>query len=175
MPVYLLLLISILLFTTPLFAKHNSNHPLTAQEWREVVDKVVLLEDSAFLPSLLPVIMTHRDALALNEEQMERLYQWRRDNYVNMVNIMNAIIEKKVQFSIEALAPDISREHLIAFQDDIFQLQRELLMIRLSCRDIVMETFTDEQWESFEFIVADDVRLGSFASQASLIRARHTH
>lgn len=171
---YLILLVFVL-FTPPLYGKHNSDHPLTEQEWREVMENVTLLEDSAFLPSLLPIIMTNRDALSLTDEQLERFYHWRRDNYVNMVNIMNRIIELKVQFSIEALSPDVSREHLIEFQNEIFRLQHELMMIRLTCRDIVVETFTKEQWESFEFIVADDIRLASFASQASLIREQHRH
>ena len=139
------------------------------------MEKITLLDDAVFIPSLLPTIMRNRDALQLTDEQLERLYHWRKKHYVEMVNTMNEVIEKKVQFSIESLSSTASEAHLLEFQQEIHRLQRELLKIRLSCRAILVETFTDEQWESFEFVVSDDPKLASLFSQARLVSREHKH
>ena len=80
---------------------------------------------------------------------------------------MNKIIEKMVQFRVESLSPDISGEQLLAFQAEIQELQRELLKIKLSCREIIMSTFTDEQWENFAFVISDNPRLASLMLQGN--------
>ena len=156
-------------------ARHNSEHPLSAEDWQAVMSKVVLLEDSGLMPTLLPVIMRNRDTLALTDAQVEAFRAWRKKNYTTMVNVMNEIIEKMVQFRVEALSPGVSAEHLLAFQSDIHDLQRRLLELKLSCRQLVMETFTPEQWESFAFVIADNPRLASLAAQANGIELAHTH
>ena len=81
---------------TAALAKHNSDHPLTANDWKEVMDKVVLLEDSGIMPTLLPVIMRNQDTLELTTEQINAFRAWRKKNYTHMVNVMNEIIEKSV-------------------------------------------------------------------------------
>ena len=156
-------------------AKHNSEHPLSAEDWQEVMEKVSLLDGSVFIPSLLPIIMTNQDALQLSDDQLSKLYEWRRSHYVNMVNIMNQVIEMKLQFSIESLSTNIDDNHLIELQGEIHRLQHRLLKIRLSCRKIMMETFTEEQWDNFEFIAADNPRISSFLSQSRSIRDNHSH
>jgi len=156
-------------------AKHRSDHPLSAADWKEVMDKVILLEDSGLMPTLLPVIMRNRDTLPLTEDQVSALRAWRKKNYTKMVNIMNEIIEKMVQFRIESLSPDFTSEHLISFQSDIHNLQRQLLKVKLSCREIVMTTFTDEQWENFAFVAADDPNLAGLVSQVSKFDTGQAH
>jgi hypothetical protein len=169
------LLLALLLLWAPVLAKHNSDHPLTADDWKEVMNKVLLLEDSGLMPTLLPVIMRNRDTLALTEEQINAFRAWRKKNYTNMVNIMNEIIEKMVQFRIESLSPDMSNEHLLSFQAEIHDLQHQLLKLKLSCRELVMTSFTDEQWENFAFIVSDNPKLASLMSQVSSINLDHKH
>lgn len=169
------MLLAYMLFASPVIAKHNSDHPLSDEDWKVVMEKITLLDDAVFIPSLLPTIMRNRDALQLTDEQLKRLYHWRKNHYMEMVNIMNLVIEKKVQFSIESLSSTTSKTHLLEFQQEIHQLQRELLRIRLSCRAILIETFTDEQWENFEFIVSDNPKLASLFSQAKLVSKEHEH
>ena len=172
----LIVIMSVLFLLCPsVQAKHNSDHPLSAEDWKEVMGKVILLEDSGLMPTLLPVIMRNRDALALTEEQVNIFRDWRKKNYTNMVNIMNEIIEKMVQFRVESLSPDVTNDHLLSFQSDIQNLQRQLLKLKLSCRNLVMTTFSDEQWEYFVFVVADNPKLSSFASQAQDITSEHGH
>ena len=150
---------------TPVQAKHDSDHPLSADDWKEVMDKVVLLEDSGLMPMLLPVIMRNRDALQLTDEQVNLFRSWRKNNYTNMVNLMNKIIEEKVQFRIESLSPRTTSDRLLAFQSEIQELQRQLLMIKLSCRENLMTTFTADQWDNFAFIVSDNPKLASLMPQ----------
>jgi hypothetical protein len=154
-----------LFFCTVAQAKHNSDHPLSAEDWKEVMEKVVLLENSGLMPTLLPVIMSNRDILQLTDEQINSFRAWRKNNYTHMVNVMNEIIEKMVQFRVESLRPSVSSEQLIAFQSEIQELQRRLLVIKLSCRDLVMKSFTATQWENFAFVVSDNPRLASLMSQ----------
>jgi hypothetical protein len=169
------ILTALFIFSAPLQAKHRSDHPLSANDWKEVMDKVILLEDSGLMPTLLPVIMRNRDTLALTDEQISAFRVWRKKNYTNMVNIMNEIIEKMVQFRVESLSPDMSNEHLLSFQAEIHDLQRQLLKLKLSCRELVMTSFTDEQWENFAFVVSDYPKLASLVSQVSSISVDHKH
>jgi hypothetical protein len=161
--------LAFLLLLTPVQAKHNSEHALSAQDWEDIMGKVVLLEDSGLMPMLLPIIMGNRDALQLTDEQVRAFRSWRKKNYTNMVNIMNRIIEQKVQFRIESLSPNVSSENLIAFQSEIQELQRQLLKIKLTCREQVMATFTADQWENFAFIISDNPKLASLMPQAQAI------
>ena len=153
------------LICTTALAKHNSDHPLSPEDWNEVKDKVELLETAGLMPTLLPVILSNRDALQLTDKQVSAFRAWRKKNYTNMVNIMNEIIEKMVEFRVQSLSPSISGEKLLAFQSDIQELQVQLLKIKLSCRELIMTTFTDEQWDNFAFIIADDPKLASLMPQ----------
>ena len=119
--------------------------------------------------------MRNRDALALSDEQLTAFRDWRKENYVNMVNIMNEIIEKMVQFRVESLSPEVGNDHLLSFQSEIQDLQRQLLKIKLSCRELIITTFTKEQWENFAFVVADYPKLASLVSQLNNVTAEHRH
>ena len=169
------ILFVLILISSAVLAKHGSDHPLTPDNWKEVMEKVLLLENTGLLPTLLPVIMKNQDTLQLTDEQISAFRAWRKENYTNMVNIMNEIIEKMVQFRIESLSPDFSNEHLLSFQSEIHDLQRQLLKLKLSCRELVMTSFTDEQWENFVFVVSDNPKLASLVSQVSSISLDHKH
>ena len=149
-------------------AKHNSDHPLSSEDWKEVKEKVELLEGAGLMPTLLPIILINRDALQLTDKQVNDFHAWRKRNYTNMVNVMNAIIEKMVEFRVESLSPSISGDELLAFQSDIQELQVQLLKIKLSCRELIMTTFTDEQWENFAFIISDNPKLASLMTQMTV-------
>jgi len=164
-----------LFFCTATAAKHNSEHPLSHEDWQEVMDKVVLLEDSGLMPTLLPTIMRNRDILQLTDEQVNSFRAWRKSNYTNMVNVMNEIIEKMVQFRVDSLNPDVSARQLIASQSEIQELQRQLLKIKLSYRNLVVESFTAAQWENFAFVVADNPRLASLMPQVKAVSVEPMH
>lgn len=164
---YSAILFVLLLISSAVMAKHDSDHPLTPDDWKEVMEKVLLLENTGLLPTLLPVIMKNQDTLQLTDEQISAFRDWRKHNYTNVVNIMNEIVERKFQFRIEALTPDTPDSRLYTMQSEIHELQRELLKIKLSCRNLVMTTFTDEQWSNFAFIVSDNPKLASLLSHVN--------
>ena len=165
----------LILVCTTALAKHDSDHPLTADDWKEVMDKVVLLEDSGLMPTLLPVIMRNQDTLELTDEQINAFRAWRKKNYTHMVNVMNEIIEKSVQFRVAALSSRMTSDYLYVLQSEIHELQRQLLTIKLSCRELVTTSFTEEQWENFAFVVADNPKLASLVSQLSSLDLEHLH
>lgn len=169
------LLCALVMLCLPAQAKHSSEHPLSDEDWQVVLEKVELLETSGLVPTLLPVVLRNRDTLQLTDEQVKSFRAWRKQNYTNMVNVMNDIIEKMFRFRIESLSPDISEEHLVAFQAEIHDLQRQLLKIKLSCRKLLMTSFTDEQWENFAFVVSDNARLSSLVGQLSTVVVTHKH
>ena len=172
---YFLIIVALFFLFTTAQAKHNSDHPLTADDWRDVMDKVVLLESSGLMPTLLPVIMRNQDTLELTDEQINALRAWRKKNYTHMVNVMNEIIEKSVQFRVESLSPRITSDDLYVLQAEIQDLQRQLLKIKLSCRELVTSSFTETQWENFAFVVADNPKLASLMSQVASPDSEDVH
>lgn len=129
--------------------------PLTDAEWEKVREHVDLLDKISFVPSLLPVIMKHRDALELSDNQTVRFRGWRKQNYQRMVYVMNEIIQRRITLSKGALDPGVRNEELQKQQQAILQLQQELLQIRLSCRELLMNTFTADQWSNFAFVLEE--------------------
>ena len=172
---YIAVFFTFLFICTTAMAKHNSDHPLSADDWKEVMDKVVLLESSGLMPTLLPIIMRNQDTLELTDDQINAFRAWRKKNYTHMVNVMNEIIEKSVQFRVAALSPDISSDDLYVLQSEIHELQRQLLKVKLSCRELVTTSFTETQWDNFAFVVADNPKLASLMSQVATHDSEHTH
>jgi len=138
----------------------SSDKPLSPKTWEHLRERLALLNNISYLPTLLPIIMAHRNELELTEAQVAALREWRRDHYQNMVDTMNVIIRKRIALSQGALQPEASAEALIAMQDEIFILQRKLFELRLSCRELVTSTFTEDQWSNFAFIAAEDPQIG---------------
>ena len=128
---------------------------LSDAEWDTIQEYVGLLDKISFMPSLLPVIMKHRDALNLSDDQKQAFRTWRKGNYPRMVGVMNEIIERRIVLAKGALDPQIGQAELLYAQKEILQLQQELLMIRLSCRELVMETFSSDQWDSLAFVLEE--------------------
>jgi len=172
---YIAALLACFFICTTAVAKHNSDHPLSSDDWKEVMDKVILLESSGLMPTLLPVIMRNQDTLELTDQQINAFRAWRKKNYTHMVNVMNEIIDKSVQFRVAALSPDISSDQLYALQSEIQEIQRQLLKIKLSCRELVTTSFTETQWDNFAFVIADNPKLASLMSQVASHDSEHTH
>lgn len=138
---------------------------LSDQEWALIEGRMGLLNNISYLPSLLPIIMRNRDSLELTGQQVAALSQWRAENYQRMVNIMNEIITKRIVLSQQSVRPEVSGEALVGLQDEIFALQREVFLIRLSCRNLVTSTFSEEQWSNFAFIAAEDPKIAGLLAQ----------
>jgi len=130
-------------------------NPLSDSEWDKVREHVELLDKISFIPSLLPVIMKHQDTLNLSDDQRAAFRGWRKQNYKKMVDLMNEIIGQRIALSKAALDPSADSNQLISQQEAILQLQEELLRVRLSCRELVLTTFSSEQWSSLAFVLEE--------------------
>ena len=152
----------ICLVNKPLWAMHESGHDLSNEEWLIVKGRIELLDSLNYMPTLLPTIMRNRDVLQLTDQQIKSFRDWRKQHYGNMVKTMNEIIEKRVAFKKVALDTKTSSDELLEMQNDILVLQKKLLEIKLTCRNMLVNTFTEEQWDNFAFVVADQPRIASF-------------
>ena len=153
------------LFVEPLGAMHESEHDLTNEEWLIVKGRLDLLDGVNYMPTLLPTIMRHRDVIELTKQQISSFRNWRKQHYGNMVEVMNTIINRRVDFKKASLNPRTSDEELIEMQSDILNLHKKLLEIKLSCRKMLVDSFTEEQWDNFAFAVADHPTLASLVKQ----------
>jgi hypothetical protein len=138
--------------------------PLTDSQWEMVRQHVDLLDKIAYLPSLLPVIMKHRDTLELSDGQVAAFRQWRQQHYDHMVDLMNEIIQRRIALSRAALEVDTNADQILASQKAIFLLQEELLRTRLSCRELIVGTFSAGQWDSLAFILEEYPRYAGLLS-----------
>jgi hypothetical protein len=150
-------LLSVLALMIPLAgaAERLPPSPLSTAQWEELGDRVRLLDRVTYIPSLLPVIMKNREALDLSEAQIEVFRSWRKDHYERMVELMNEVIQRRIALSRAALDPTSQGAQILAEQQVLVGLQQDLLRLRLSCRDLVITTFTSEQWGRFAFILED--------------------
>lgn len=131
-------------------AETESNEPKIEQhQYIEKLDKI------NFLPSMLPVIIENSDIIDLTDKQLDVLLEWREKNREVVIATMNEIARKRVEIKAAALSPDTSSARLIQMQNDIFRLQREVLEYKLSCRDLVINTFNKNNWDGFFLVLAD--------------------
>lgn len=153
---------TLVLFASPAMASHDSTHPLSNEEWKHVEKNLTLIDSLNYIPTLLPVIMRNQDALQLTQEQLDHFREWRKENYVPMVNTMNEIIKARIEIKKASLDANISGEALQAMQDEAHALQKKLMSIKLSCRSMLVKSFTEEQWDNFAFVVSDQPKLSAF-------------
>ena len=124
-------------------------------ESRMLEKYVSKLDKINYLPSLLPLIMDNSDVIELTDKQISALKTWRETNREDVIAKMNEIIKKRVDIKEAALSPDISSARLIQMQNEVFRLQREVLVYKLSCRDLVINTFNRNNWEGFFMVLAE--------------------
>jgi hypothetical protein len=126
------------------------------QDQLDIEASIAMLDKINYLPNLLPVILNNKDFIGLTEEQVGKLEDWRRENRQPMPAAMKQIAVKHVEIKQAALTPSISSARLQQMQNDIFRLQRQILEYKLSCRDHVLRTFNDENWDSFYMVLEDE-------------------
>lgn len=146
-----LFLCLIILISVPASAEtEHGQRSLKQHQYIEKLDRV------NFLPSLLPVIIENSDIIELSDTQLQTLLQWRDKNRDNVIHAMNEIARKRIEIKESALSPEISSSRLIQMQNEVFRLQREVLEYKLSCRDLVINTFNSKNWEGFFLVLAEE-------------------
>jgi hypothetical protein len=159
---YIHLIYTLVLFASPAVASHDSTHPLSNEEWIHVEKNLAMIDSLNYIPTLLPVIMRNQDALQLTQKQLDHFRAWRKENYVPMVNTMNDILKARIEIKKASLDASVSGEELQAMQDQAHALQKKLMSIKLSCRTMLVKSFTEEQWDNFAFVVSDQPKLSAF-------------
>lgn len=129
--------------------------PIQFPQEDQLYEHAQKLDKISFLPNMLPIIIENKDFIGLTEDQVAALKEWRSNNLKPMLATMEEIARKRIEIMEHALAPNVSSARLQQMQNHIFRLQREVLDYRLSCREHVVDTFTEENWISFYMVLAD--------------------
>lgn len=145
---YAFTLAACLLASAPLIAD-DENEQFKIGTYVSKLDKI------SYLPNLLPVIMENSDVIELSDKQIEALLVWRESNRLDVISAMNDVVKKRIAIKEAALSPDTSSARLIQMQNEAFRVQREILEYKLSCRELVIDTFNRENWEGFYFVLAE--------------------
>jgi hypothetical protein len=124
-------------------------------DWALAKKQMAMLSQMGYHPFLMPLIMENRDAIGLTNEQVKVFRAWRNKNRVPLIHLMNKIIQERAAFQRIALNPETREEVLYAKQEEIFKLHRKVLKYQLSCRRNILDTFSDEQWDNFRFVLAE--------------------
>ncbi|MGB5457119.1 MAG: hypothetical protein WBO73_14125 [Gammaproteobacteria bacterium] len=130
--------------------------PINQQDIADYQKQIERLDKLNFHPNLLPLILKHRDYLELTPEQLDAFRAWRKINAKPMFAAMNDIISKRIEFREAALSPDISAEDLRQKQQEIFALHQKVLDYKLSCRANIHKTFTEQNWDDFFVVLAEE-------------------
>jgi len=126
-----------------------SDNDSLLQQHAEKLDKI------NYLPALLPVILDNRDIIELTDDQFDTLLTWRENNRLDVIEVMNEIVRKRVEIKKAALSPEVSAFTLRKMQSDVFNLQRAVMEYKLSCRELVINTFDRNNWDGFYFVLAE--------------------
>ncbi|RKZ90515.1 MAG: hypothetical protein DRQ40_10915 [Gammaproteobacteria bacterium] len=138
-----------LILTTGTTTAELSNNEQYPEQYIEKLDKI------SYLPRLLPVIIENSDVIELTNKQLNSLLAWRKTNGKNLITAMNEIAHRRIEIKEAALSPNVSSARLIQMQNNVFRLQREMLEYKLSCRELVINTFNRNNWEGFFLVLAD--------------------
>jgi hypothetical protein len=134
----------------------NGQDDLDLIDWNLAKERMKLLSQMGYHPFLMPLIMENRDMLALTKEQIKTFKDWRTKYRVPLIHSMNQIIIARVAFQRISLNPDTTEEVLLAKQAEIFKLHKKVLKYQLSCRRNILDTFTEEQWDNFRFLLIEN-------------------
>jgi hypothetical protein len=124
-------------------------------DWAKAKKQMAMLSQMGYHPFLMPLIMENRDAIGLSNAQVKVFREWRSKYRVPLIHAMNRIIQERTAFQRISLNPKTSEEVLRAKQEQIFKLHQKVLEYQLSCRRNILDTFTDEQWEEFRFVLTE--------------------
>jgi hypothetical protein len=145
------------LWLTPVMSSEAlEGNELELIDWGKAKKQMKMLSQMGYHPFLMPLIMENRDAIGLSNEQVKVFRDWRNKYRVPLIHTMNRIIQERVAFQRISLNPETSEEVLRAKQQEIFRLHKKVLEYQLSCRRNILDTFTDEQWEEFQFVLTEN-------------------
>jgi hypothetical protein len=141
-------LLLVIIFTSVAF---SAGLPVTS----ELDQRLELLDEISYHPSLLPIIMQNSDYLELTPEQLKKLREWRKNHTPAMLEKMKEVAQGRIDYIELSLNPNTSQEELVREQHHLFKLQEKVLAYKLSCRKNILQTFNTSQWDALQLIMAD--------------------
>ena len=149
-------LLALILSVSTVTADESAKSELDLIDWGKAKKQMAMLSQMGYHPFLMPLVMENRDAIGLSNEQVKVFRDWRNKYRVPLIHAMNRIIQERTAFHRISLNPKTSEEVLRAKQEQIFKLHKKVLEYQLSCRRNILDTFTDEQWEEFYFVLTEN-------------------
>lgn len=125
-------------------------------DWGAAKKQMAMLSQLGYHPFLMPLIMENRDVIGLSNAQVRVFRNWRNKYRVPLLHTMNRVLQERLAFQRISLNPKTSEEVLLAKQEEIFKLHKKVLKYQLSCRRNILDTFTDEQWDEFRFVLTEN-------------------
>ncbi len=125
-------------------------------DWGAAKKQMAMLSQLGYHPFLMPLIMENRDVIGLSNAQVRVFRNWRNKYRVPLLHTMNRVLQERLAFQRISLNPKTSEEVLLAKQEEIFKLHKKVLKYQLSCRRNILDTFTDEQWGEFRFVLTEN-------------------
>jgi len=125
-------------------------------DWGLAFKRMEKLKQTGFHPFLMPLIMKNLDFIELTKEQVQTFLDWRKKNRVPLLHLMNKIIYESNLFQKLSLDPHTSDEVLKTKLATIFKLHKKVLHYQLSCRRVILDSFTEEQWSNFNFVLNEN-------------------
>lgn len=137
-------------------AGESAQSDLDLIDWDLAKERMKMLSQMGYHPFLMPLIMENRDVIGLSNDQVKVFREWRNNYRVPLIHAMNRIIQERINFQRIALNPHTREEVLLAKQNEIFKLHEKVLNYQLSCRRTILDTFNDEQWDNFRFVLTEN-------------------
>lgn len=125
------------------------------EETLQIERYISTLDRVNHLPSLLPLIIENSDVIELTDKQLQTLLSWREEHRQGVVGTLNEIVRKRILIKEAALSPYSSSGKIKKMQSEIFRLQRKVLDYKLACRELVIKTFNENNWDGLFLVLAD--------------------
>ena len=98
------------------------------------------------VPNFMKVIESDSDQLDLSPEQESKFEAWRVEYHPQMMEMANQIIDLEREIYIGSLHKE-PKEDLLKKVVQINQVRTEIVKTKTNCRDMLMDTLDDGQWQ----------------------------
>jgi len=98
------------------------------------------------MPKLMAIVLMHKKALQLTEEQNKRLEGWRLKNMNRWALLFDQVLSTEKKITQQSLAMK-SSSHLMKEFNEMAEKRRIMAQMSLDCRDNMRKVLSDKQWE----------------------------
>jgi hypothetical protein len=99
------------------------------------------------VPNFMKVIESGSNVLDLSPEQESKFEAWRVEYHPQMMEMANQIIDLEREIYTGSLHRE-QKEDLLKKVAQINQVRTEIVRTKTNCRDMLMDTLDDGQWQT---------------------------